>query len=262
MEEKIILLCDDSIDGIFTAIFDGFVIRNQRYNDVKKYNDNIEICTASNYTVNMFAEYITIQTDYNKSNKTSMSIRKKMGDGVYSSVINALCNFSEDRGTAVFGFLVRGFKIGKDVLNMLTDKYVMRIMELSRKTGGEAHLFKGFVRFKEIGNTLYSVIEPKCNVVPLIGDHFNDRYPNENWIIYDKKRNIAAIHKEFEEWMLVSNQEFNGEALQKEYERNDEYEQLWKAFYNSIAIKERKNPRCQNNLIPKWYRKNMLEFKK
>ncbi|MBQ6812964.1 MAG: DUF4130 domain-containing protein, partial [Agathobacter sp.] len=27
-----------------------------------------------------------------------------------------------------------------------------------------------------------------------------------------------------------------------------------------IEIKERHNPKCQNNLLPKWYRKNMVEF--
>ena len=49
-----------------------------------------------------------------------------------------------------------------------------------------------------------------------------------------------------------------------EYEKNmdlkeDEYEELWKVFFNTIAINERYNPKCQCTHLPKWYRKNMLE---
>ena len=40
----------------------------------------------------------------------------------------------------------------------------------------------------------------------------------------------------------------------------DHFESLWAEYFEHIAIAERKNPRCQNNLIPKWYRKNMVEF--
>ncbi|WP_330422779.1 DUF4130 domain-containing protein [Anaerobutyricum hallii] len=35
---------------------------------------------------------------------------------------------------------------------------------------------------------------------------------------------------------------------------------LWKTFFQTIGIKERKNPVCQRNLIPLWYRKHMSEM--
>ena len=38
------------------------------------------------------------------------------------------------------------------------------------------------------------------------------------------------------------------------------YRTLWKQFYNTIAIKERYNPRCQNTFLPKRYRSTMTEF--
>lgn len=263
MEDKIILLCDGTVDGIFTAIYDGFVIRNQRFGEGKKeYRDNIEICVTENYNRDMFAEYIAIDKDYDKSVKTAASIRKKLGEDTYQMVIKALCHYSEERATMVFGFLIRGFKRGRDVVNMFMDPYVMNVMELSRKAGGEAYRFVEFVRFKDMGETLYSVIEPRCKVISLIGNHFDERYPNENWIIYDKVHKEAALHKRFEPWIMVGGDSIDGDYLEREYEKNDEYEQLWKAFLDALYIRERKNERCQNNLLPKWYRKNMTEFKK
>lgn len=35
---------------------------------------------------------------------------------------------------------------------------------------------------------------------------------------------------------------------------------LWKRFYETVAIRERENPRCQNTFLPKRYRGTMTEF--
>ncbi len=252
--EKIMLICENSIDGILSAVYEGFVIRNERFS--QEYNDCISICTKEEYNFEMFTEYINIDTDLDKALKTATSINKKLGGEIYSMIINAICNFESDRGSAIFGFLIRGFKIGPNIIDMQTDDYVIRLVELARKTGNESHLFKGFVRFKDMGKTLYSKIEPRCNVVPLIAEHFADRYPNENWIIYDAVHKLSAVHKRYEGWVLVMGEDMDVEA----YEGEDIYEELWKVFFKTIAIKERTNKRQQNNMIPKWYRKNMLEY--
>ena len=43
---------------------------------------------------------------------------------------------------------------------------------------------------------------------------------------------------------------------------NDELfcENLWKEFFNTIGIKERKNLKCQMNFMPKKYWKNIIEM--
>ena len=41
---------------------------------------------------------------------------------------------------------------------------------------------------------------------------------------------------------------------------DDDYEELWKVFFDAIAIEERRNEKCQMNHVPKWYRKHMNEF--
>ena len=125
-------------------------------------------------------------------------------------------------------------------------------MELSRKVSNETHHYYGFVRFNNLNGILYSQIEPKCNVIPLIIEHFSDRFSIENWIIEDKSRKLFAVHKAYGDTRLYS-----GDYRQL----HDEYEELWKTFFDSIAIKERENPKCQRTLMPLWMRTHMNEFK-
>ena len=55
-----------------------------------------------------------------------------------------------------------------------------------------------------------------------------------------------------------------GEVDGKNYffKSRDEFEVLWKQYFQTMEIKPRHNERCQNNLCPKWYRSTMIEFAK
>ena len=250
---SLILQCEDSVEGILTAIYDAFVEKNKMAN----YQDgDIAIAIGDNLNVNLFAKEISVKTDLDKAQKTLSSIQKKISYQAYKNVMSALCHFALDRGDAALGFLVKGFPMGAQVSEALSDPYVMRIMELSRKVDNEAHLFSGFVRFHDMGRFLYSEVEPKCNVLPKVMEHFEDRMPNQHYVIYDSRRKMALVHPAFQKSFFVFGEDFHIDVSQ----RRDDFEVLWGKYFEHIAIQERKNPRCQNNLLPKWYRKNMVEF--
>ena len=42
-------------------------------------------------------------------------------------------------------------------------------------------------------------------------------------------------------------------------EKEQKYQELWKMFFKTIAISERKNPRCQMQYMPKKYWKDLVE---
>ncbi|MBQ3557999.1 MAG: TIGR03915 family putative DNA repair protein [Agathobacter sp.] len=250
---SLILQCEDSLEGILTAIYDAFVEKNK----MPDFQDgDIRIAIGENHTLSLFARQIEVVTDLDKAQKTLFSIQKKISYLAYKKVMSALCHYDLERGNVVLGFLIKGFPMGAKVLEDMADAYVMRVIELSRKVDNESHLFCGFVRFFDLGKFLYSEIEPKCHVLPQIMEHFADRYPNEHYVIYDKKRQVALIHLAFGDSFFVSGDQWNIDLSQHE----DYFERLWSQYFKTIAIEERYNPCCQNNLIPKWYRKNMVEF--
>ena len=67
INENIILRCEDSIEGMFTAVYDAFVYKNkiQKENNIL-YNDtiSIEIGQGENYT--LFSTIIDVNTNLKK----------------------------------------------------------------------------------------------------------------------------------------------------------------------------------------------------
>lgn len=245
------LVCDDSFDGIMTAVYDGWVLKNK--------GCDVHIHPGKDYAPTFFSEFITIETDMDKSVRVAESIRIKVSPEAYRMVYRACMHYDEDRGDMVFGFLQLAYPVGARVTKMLTNPYVMRLMELDRKVGNEAHLFKEFLRFDELkGRVLYGKMEPKCDVLPFVSQHFQERFPEEDWIIYDVKRTKAAVHKHCMNTVFIEGQDM--EQLTQDMQTNDEYRELWKVFFDTIGIEARKNPKCQQNHMPQWYRKNMTEF--
>ena len=109
---------------------------------------------------------------------------------------------------------------------------------------------------------LYSVIEPAYAVLPLLAPHFADRFQQENWVIHDKRRGVMAVHPKDSLWVLADAEELNTDYLGHRSEREKEFQELWKSFCKSIAIEERRNPRCQQGLLPLRFRGCMTEFRK
>lgn len=248
---NITLVCEDSFEGIMTAVYDGWGYMNKGY--------EVSIQPGTGYTLTFFSEYVTIDTDFEKAEKVARSIRVKISKEAYVMVYRVSQHFVEDKADAIFGFLKVGYAVGARVIKMLGDISVMRVIELDRKVANEAHLFKEFLRFKELkGNILYAKIEPKCSVIPLVSQHFQERFPKENWIIYDEKHIVAAVHPAGKHFVLIKDK--NIDELIKNMETKDGYEDLWKVFYNTIGIEARYNPKCQRNMMPLWYRKNMTEM--
>lgn len=106
-------------------------------------------------------------------------------------------------------------------------------------------------------------LPPKCDVVTLLAPHFVDRLPSEDWMIIDDNRRTAVVHPADQPYYLTSlSEEEMSEFLARESaaKDTDSMTALWKTFFQTIGIKERKNPVCQRNLIPLWYRKHMSEM--
>ena len=90
---------------------------------------------------------------------------------------------------------------------------------------------------------------------PFMADLLFHIFPNENFIMYDCNRKIAAVHEAYHACVLVS-----GDNLHIPEKEDDYFTELWKQYFTTMEIKSRHNEKCQNNLMPKWYRKHMPEI--
>lgn len=255
---KHIYLCDDSIDGIFTAIY---VAWSSRYG-----HSNIKIeekCEGSKYSnIELFAEYIPVETDYNLSVKVSKSIKDKISAEAYEMVCRTALSDYVGKADLIYRFLILGFAVGSSIVEHMSNEVVNSVFRVNKNVGNEMHHLLGFVRFSEQeGGLLTSVIHPKNNVLTLITPHFADRLPQEKFLIYDENRKLATFHVPGNSWILAQVPEIDQERLEEITIREDEYRDLWKAFFTHIAIKERVNPKLQRNNLPLRFRGDMTEFK-
>ena len=99
----------------------------------------------------------------------------------------------------VFRAMLEAKKLSRKDLLMehLGNEAVRAVFGMYRQVANEAHHYKGFCEiFGELKNkTLFAKIEPKHAVLPCIAEHFADRFPQENWVIYDKTHEVFLIHE-------------------------------------------------------------------
>ena len=137
--------------------------------------------------------------------------------------------------------------------------FIIETLRISRYVGHEAHKLTGFLRFKEIDqNYLYAEMEPENNIIFLISKHFQKRLANESWIIRDVKRNLISIYNQ-NIFTIYKEDEIKLLNLKISKQEKD-MQNLWKTFYQTVSIKERKNEKCQMNFMPKKYWKYIIEM--
>lgn len=255
--EEYYLICQDSLEGIFTGIYDAYLM--------KKPHTQLHICVGEEENLRLFAVYKECFPDEKKAGKVAGTIIREFGKESYLAICQALASFEKDKGEAVYKTVVEGFRMKnrKKLMDNLANPYVHRVFELARFTGNEAHFHVEFLRFRELENgILYAPIGPKNNILTFIMPHFADRLPLENFVIHDDVRGIFAVHPKSCDWFLTMAEPEISIENHVFSEGEKEYSELFSRFFHTIAIKERGNSSLQRGMLPLRYRKYMTEFTK
>lgn len=189
MDNTKIFQCENSIDGIFTAIYQAW---SSGYGHA-----NIKIeeqCEENNYAnIELFSEYLSVETNPEQALAVSRSIKSKISQEAYEMVCRVALSDYQGKGDLIYRFLILGFHIGPSIVSHLSNEVVSRVFKLNRFVNNEAHHLLGFIRFSEQeSGILTSTIHPRNNVLSLVTPHFADRLPNERFAIYDGNRNICS----------------------------------------------------------------------
>ena len=188
--------CEDSIDGILTAVYDAWA---SHYG-----HKNVQLSSDQSGELTLFSEYITVPTDYEKSRKVARTLIKRLGIHFYETICS--CAMADgsfrklpmDKANAIYQTIVLALsrKEGAKVLEYLGEPCISCIFELRRQTWNEGHHLLEFLRFSELKNgILFAQIHPKNDVLMYLGPHFSDRLPLENFLIYDMSRRKALFHE-------------------------------------------------------------------
>lgn len=246
-----VYLCEDNLDSILTGVYDAWASG--------KGHRNVRLEMDRPVTMELFCDYITVVPDTAKAESVVRSIHRKISPKALHMVYRAAASPEDSRADDIYRFLIGGFYYGASVVDMLAEPAVRRIQELNQNIANETHYHKEFLRFDVTGEgILFARIRPKGNILTMLTPHFADRLSGEDFLILDVGRRLAAVHPAGRDWYLASLSREQAEELLSQ--KHDEYRDLWKTFYATIAIEERKNPLLQRNNMPLWYREFMTEF--
>lgn len=240
---------DGSFQGLLTCIY-------QHYYSSKKAQD---IKSEKNYEKTLLTEGIFIETSEEKAIKVEKAIENKIGKKTLRDIFTVFLSEEPGCEMLILEYVKLGFKLGEKLPKHLYNPIVLEVFKCVRRVTIEVHRLCGFVRFTALpGEIYYASIEPDHNILTLLAPHFAARFSNQKWIIHDLKRKSAVLHDNGQ-WILVTMESDYGENITSV--NSGFYENLWKSYYQTIAITERENPRLRRQMMPQRYWKHMTEFR-
>ncbi len=245
---------DGTFMGLLSAIFDAF--NRKEYPDVILRPDGQRL---------LFATTHTVETNDSQAQRVLNGIERIGGKPTCEQLFHAFLSMSPDMEILLLDYTRELFFRKRPIMADLGNKTVLQVHKLDRKVLREAHRSVMFIRFERAADGMYfAPFAPKYDVLPLVIGHFKHRFTDQHWIIYDTSRDYGFFFdgKRVEQ-ISIDNPSFSKDSgkLKEglEYENEDQYQELWREYFRSIAIAERKNPTLQRNFMPKRFWKYLTE---
>ncbi|GAB3330070.1 TIGR03915 family putative DNA repair protein [Larkinella ripae] len=248
------LLYDGTYEGWLTAIFD---IYDCKLEDVIFAKQE----ASSGF---LFGATHSVTTDDTKAKRVLLGLQKRLSaEGLRRLYKTYLSNL--DRPEEVMWRFVRHvFDSPHNVEEDYSHPGVWEVKKAAKRVDRETHRMEAFVRFKLTKDHLYyAIIEPECDVLSLISAHFESRYADQRWLIYDARRRYG-IYYDLENVMTVTIDFHQGPATSRliaeiSDEREAFYQELWRCYFKSATIENRANKRLHLQHMPKRYWKHLTE---
>ncbi len=203
----------------------------------------------------LFEEGLFLRTDPAAADSLFSRLRQCAPDAVHT-LWYFMMSEAEELETSLLHYVALALEHGDRINGHLTHPDVKAIVSVARKAGRELHRMKGLLRFEQLRDGTYLArMEPDHNVIQPLAKHFSRRLRAQQWFIYDVRRHSAA-HWDGSALQFGTLEQFSRPELSDE-ER--EVQVMWKAFFRTIAIPERRNPRLQKSNMPAKYWKYLTE---
>lgn len=249
-----VVIYDGSFEGLLTAVFEIYEYKIEQPN----------IVSSNMAEGSLFGKLHYVHTDNLKCGRVYKKLKDKLTPNAFSQLFKTF--LSEQRGieNVIFRYAAYVLSSKVSVENNFGHSDVLMLQQTSRKVHREKHRMEAFVRFQLTKDNLYyCIIQPDFNVLPLISNHFEKRYADQRWLIYDSMRKYGIYYdlEKVDEITLNFEADLNNnEAIKSVCDEKEElYQQLWKTYFSSVNIAARKNMKLHIQHMPKRYWKYLTE---
>lgn len=250
-----VLVYDKTFAGLLTAIFEVYEYKFQHPSIFPEGNAG-----------SLFGKHHIVITDKLKSErvlaKLDMKLSRLAMNQLYKTFLSELPRIENHLLRYVQYVIASKYNVENDY----SHPDVLMLKQTAKKVDREKHRMEAFVRFALTKDQLYySIVQPDFDVLPLISNHFEKRYADQRWLIYDCVRKYGLYYdlEKVEEVSLNFETDLNNtDSLKAIYDENEElYQTLWQQYFQSINIKARKNMKLHIQHMPKRYWRHLVEKK-
>ncbi len=255
----IVFRYDKTFEGLLTAVFDAYV-RRMFPDALLPEGEPAPLFTTEDHKV---------VTDPEKSGRVWRGLEARLPKDVCNMLFFGW--LSEESGVDMMlaRYIRRVFDSDKNVSTDFSDPDILRIKQLAQKVSHEREHLMQFTRFQKgndtpddpaagshgAGATYFAPVSPRYNALPLAIPWFRDRFRDQKWLIYDIKRRYGFYYdlETVTEITMEDDAHLLGGRLDEAMMAEDEklFQSLWKSYFDSMAIKERINPRLQRQHMPR-----------
>ena len=272
-----VYLFDGTMDGLLTAVFDAFALKEQPERLRVGASVGMQLLTEGD-ALPLFCDHTYhVMTDEEKARRVWAGLEKKLSREALHLISVSWLSELRELNTPLFHYICKVFldkpsgraeRRQGDISRNFADPDVLAVTNIARRVLHEQLRMKQFIRFQKAKDGTYlAVVSPDHNVLPIIIDHFQDRFNDQPWLVYDAKRHYGyyydgktVIHVTFEDEAAVPFDLSNGKLDADVLSDNDQlFQDLWRTYFKAICIKERMNPRKQLQDMPRRYWKYMTE---
>lgn len=244
---------DGSFAGLMSCVFRAFQFKEY---DVKLYLE-------TEFQPTLLDENIVVDTHEEHAIRVWAGLRKRLETSALRNIRYSFLSEQLEAFQHIFDFCIYVFQHTYDVSKNYAHPAVLGISQWTKQVGREKHRMEAFVRFKKTKQGLYlSLVSPDFNVLPLIEKHFKSRYQDQQWLIYDEKRDYGIYYNQKSVQTVKMDVHTIDQNIQTGFtqdfslELDDQealYDQLWKDYFKSVNITERQNLKLHIQYVPKRY---------
>ncbi|GGB84976.1 TIGR03915 family putative DNA repair protein [Dyadobacter sediminis] len=247
---------DGTLEGLLTAVFDCY----------QRKAGTVKIVSQENFHPDVFQESFTVVSADEKANRVWAGLRKKLDKDWMLRFYKSFLSENPDTFQDLLEFSRYILDNPAGAGENFGNKHVLAVSQMAQKVHREKHRMEAFIRFQQTADGIfYAHIEPDFNVLPLISDHFKNRYADQKWIIYDLKRkyglyfNLETVEEVAFDFTTEMSPALNALPETLLDPKEELYSLLWKDYFRSTNIPARKNMKLHIRHIPKRYWKYLSE---
>jgi probable DNA metabolism protein len=248
------IVYDGTFEGWLTAVFEVYEYKFEQ----------AKIVTEGRYQPDVFAPPHNCVFNKEKADRVWKGLSEKVSKAALTQVYKTFLSEEGDIEDVLLQYVKYAFSHRTNIECDFSHPSVIKVAQTAKMVGREKHRMEAFVRFQLTSDGIYyAVCQPDFNVLPLIKNHFQKRYADQKWLIYDSRRKYGIFYdlNEVNFINLCFNEATNGgknvELIMDEKESL--YQQLWQHYFKSVNINARKNMKLHIQHMPKRYWKHLPE---